>query len=89
LPARQINQKSGCKHLSQATFFVIYSRRAALAVSCDDKYLAVTVNAGGYTELHIYDIQAKAELNPPRPPKGVLSNYQQMSWSPVGHKLQL
>ena len=60
---------------------------AALAVSCDDKYLAVTVNAGGYTELHIYDIQAKAELNPPRPPKGVLSNYQQMSWSPVGHKL--
>lgn len=58
-----------------------------LALSADDKYLAVSVNAGGYTELHIYDIEANSEINQPIPPKGVLSRYQQMSWSPQGHKL--
>lgn len=58
-----------------------------LAVSPDGKYLAVTVNEAGYSKLHIYDIKADAEINPPVPPKGVLSDYQQLAWSPKGHSL--
>lgn len=58
-----------------------------LALSADDRYLAVTVNEGGYTRLHIHDLETLAEVNTIAPPKGVLSEYQQLSWSAQGHKL--
>lgn len=58
-----------------------------LALSADDRYLAVTVNEGGYTKLHVHDLQTLAEVNTIAPPRGVLSDYQQLSWSPKGHKL--
>lgn len=58
-----------------------------LALSFDDRYLALTVNEGGYTKLHIRDLKTLAEVNTILPPKGVLSDYQQISWSPSGHKL--
>jgi dipeptidyl aminopeptidase/acylaminoacyl peptidase len=58
-----------------------------LALSNDDRYLAVLVNEGGYTRMHIYDLTTNTEVNTIVPPKGVISNYQSVCWSPNGHRL--
>lgn len=58
-----------------------------LGVSADDRYLAITVNEDGYHTLHIYDLVDGTEVNAPQPPKGVVSAYGSLSWSPSGHKL--
>ncbi len=59
-----------------------------LSISSDDRYLAVTVNEDGYFTLHIYDLKNNlSEVNIPQPPKGVVSAYEALSWSPSGHKL--
>ena len=58
-----------------------------VALSSDDRYLAVTVNEDGYFKLHIYDLANGDEVNIPQPPKGVVSGYGTLSWSPTGHKL--
>lgn len=58
-----------------------------LGVSADNRYLAMTVNEDGYYALRIYDLVEKAWANPPQPPKGVISAYGSINWSPVGHRL--
>lgn len=58
-----------------------------IALSADDRYLAVTLNEDGYLALHIFDLHTGAEANIPQPPKGVVSGYGTLSWSPAGHKL--
>lgn len=57
-----------------------------MCLSGDDKYLAVFVNEGGYTDIHIYDLEQGKEV-PFHHPKGVYSSYQQPSWSPTGYRL--
>lgn len=60
----------------------------SLSLSVDDRYLAMTINEDGYFTLHIYDLQNNGvELNIPSPPKGAVSAYGSLSWSPVGHQL--
>ncbi len=60
---------------------------SALALSCDDRYLAMVVNADGYGELKIWDTKSGGFLAAPRPPKGFIYTYAGMEWSPEGHKL--
>lgn len=59
----------------------------SLGVSADNRYLAMTVNEDGYFALHIYDLVEKAWVNAPQPPKGVISAYGSINWSPAGHRL--
>lgn len=59
----------------------------SLGVSADNRYLAMTVNEDGYYALKIYDLVEKAWANPPQPPKGVISAYGEVVWSPTGHRL--
>ncbi len=58
-----------------------------IALSADDRYLAVVVNEDGYSALHILDTTSGARVNTITPPKGVVSARQSMAWSPAGHKL--
>lgn len=58
-----------------------------MALSADDRYLAVFVNENGYTALHIHDLLSGTELQTSSCPRGVLSYYQQAAWSPEGHRL--
>lgn len=58
-----------------------------LALSADDRYLAMTVNKDSYLVLRIMDLATGTEANFPQPPRGVVSNYDAISWSPKGHKL--
>lgn len=58
-----------------------------LGVSADDRYLAMTVNEDGYYALRIYDLVEKAWVNAPQPPRGAVSAYGELSWSPSGHRL--
>lgn len=57
-----------------------------ISVSQDDRYLAVIVNADGYSDLHIYDMTDRSEIDFARPPKGVIGA-NRMNWSRDGHKL--
>ena len=58
-----------------------------IALSADDRYLAMTLNEDGFLALHIFDLQSGTEANVPQPPRGVVSGYGVLSWSPRGHKL--
>ena len=58
-----------------------------LALSADDRYLAMIVNADGYSALRILDTKTGALLNIPEPPKGVISYYETLDFSRDGHKL--
>lgn len=59
----------------------------AVALSSDDKYLAIVVNADGYGELKMMDTTTGSFLAVPLPPKGFIYTYAGMDWSPEGHKL--
>jgi len=58
-----------------------------LALSHDDRYLAICTNEGGYSDLKIYDLVNEAYLNTPKPPKGVISEYLPIFWAPGAAKL--
>ena len=58
-----------------------------VALSCDDKYLALVVSVDGYGEFRILDLATGRFLATPMPPKGFIYIYAGMQWSPVGHKL--
>ena len=58
----------------------------SLAVSPDDRYLAILVNEDGYDALKVFDLKRELFVNIPQPPKGV-SGYWRMSWSAQGHQL--
>ena len=58
----------------------------ALAVSPDDRYLAMFINDDGCDTLKVYDLKRQLFLNIPQPPKGV-SSYWRINWSCEGHKL--
>ena len=57
-----------------------------VAVSSDDRYLALLVNEDGIDALRIYDRKTSGLVNTMQPPKGV-SSYWPMSWSAEGHRL--
>lgn len=57
-----------------------------LAVSADDRYLAMMVNEDGYDTLRVLDLKRNAFVNLPTPPRGV-AGYWRMSWSHEGHTL--
>ena len=58
----------------------------ALAVSPDDRYLAMFINEDGCDTLKVYDFKRELFLNIPQPPKGV-SSYWRINWSCEGHKI--
>ncbi len=58
-----------------------------LALSADDRYLCLTLNASGYSSLKIYDLTTGQAVNTILPPKAVISPYSLMTWSQEGHKL--
>lgn len=58
----------------------------SLAVSADDRYLAMMVNEDGYSALKVLDLARDAFVNIPQPPRGV-GDYWHMSWSAQGHSL--
>ena len=60
---------------------------SALALSSDDRYLAMVVNADGYGELKIIDLKCNDFIAIPQPPKGFIYTYAGIQWSPEGHKL--
>lgn len=57
-----------------------------IALSYDDKYLAVMVNRDGYSSLEIYNTQTGVFENTPSLPKGVMAYYG-IRWAPESHKL--
>lgn len=60
---------------------------SAVALSSDDRYLAMVVNADGYGELKVMDVTTGGFVCVPRPPQGFIYTYAGMDWSPEGHKL--
>ena len=58
-----------------------------LALSHDDRYLAICTNEGGYSDLKIYDLENETYLNTPKTPKGVISEYMPIHWAPGTEKL--
>lgn len=58
-----------------------------VALSCDDRYLAMVVSVDGYGEFKILDTVSGCFLSAPMPPKGFIYTYAGMQWSPSGHKL--
>jgi dipeptidyl aminopeptidase/acylaminoacyl peptidase len=59
----------------------------APAISADDRYLAFTVNADGYSVLRIKNLDTGKFMEVPDIPRGVISRYSNIEWSPCGHKL--
>ncbi len=58
-----------------------------LALSSDDRYLAMVVDEDGYGSLRIWDTVRNSLISVPRPPEGSIVTYYSMSWSPDGHRL--
>lgn len=59
----------------------------ALALSGDDRYLAFSVNRDGYSVLKVKDLLTGEFVSLPEIPRGVISQYSSMGWSPRAHKL--
>lgn len=59
----------------------------SISLSADNRYLAINVNRDAYSDLIIYDLVQKVEVNTIKPPMGVAAPYERMSWSPEGHVL--
>ena len=80
----------GYYDVAAATLTKVYETNwdvETLALSADDRYLAMIVNADGYSELRILDLTTGRMVNAPQPPKGVYCWYEPMNWSPSGHRL--
>ena len=60
---------------------------SALALSSDDRYLAMVINRDGYGDLKVMDTKTGDFIATPLPPKGFIYTYAGMEWSPNGHKL--
>lgn len=58
-----------------------------VALSADDKYLAMVVSVDGFGEFKIMDTATGRFLAAPMPPRGFIYTYAGMQWSPTGHKL--
>ena len=58
-----------------------------VALSCDDKYLAMVVSVDGFGQFRILDLHNDKFISHPNPPSGFIYTYAGMHWSPVGHKL--
>lgn len=58
-----------------------------VALSADDKYLAIVVSIDGFGEFKVLDTATGRFLATPMPPKGFIYTYAGMQWSPTGHKL--
>ena len=77
-------------HLATGSFTRVYETNwdvETIDLSGDDRYLAMVVNEDGYSALRVLDTQTQALCNPPLPPKGVISPYDVISFSPTGHQL--
>lgn len=57
-----------------------------IAISKDNKYLALEINRDGYTALEVLNLDTNRLKNIPHPPRGVMGYYG-MSWSNCGYKL--
>ena len=57
-----------------------------VALSFDDKYLAVKINRDGYSVMEIYNTHTQSFENAPSMPKGVMAYYG-ISWAPSSHRL--
>ena len=73
---------SGCMTMVYAPEWDVES----LALSPDDRYLAMFINEDGYSTLKVYDRKRDQFINIPSAPKGV-SDYWRISWSREGYKL--
>ncbi len=58
-----------------------------IALSPDDRYLAINVNEDGYSRFYMVDLAQDDFVNIPQPPQGMISPYMPFHWSPGGHKL--
>lgn len=58
-----------------------------VALSADDKYLAIVVSIDGFGEFKVLDTATGRFLATPMPPRGFIYTYAGMQWSPTGHKL--
>lgn len=58
-----------------------------IALSFDDRYLAINVNEDGYSRLYLVDLVQGDFVNIPQPPQGMISPYMPFHWSPEGYKL--
>ena len=58
-----------------------------IALSFDDRYLAINVNEDGYSRLYLIDLDQDTFVNLPQPPQGMISPYMPFHWSPEGYKL--
>ena len=58
-----------------------------LALSYDDRYLAMVVNADGYGVLKILDLKFGTLANTAQPPKGFINTYSGISFAPDSHCL--
>lgn len=58
-----------------------------VALSCDDKYLAMVVSVDGFGQFRIMDLNKGCFISCPVPPSGFIYTYAGMHWSPTGHKL--
>lgn len=59
----------------------------SIALSADDRYLAIVINEDGYGVLRILDTKTGAMVDAIQPPKGFINTYAGISWSPEGHRL--
>ncbi len=58
-----------------------------LALSYDDRYLAMVVNTDGYGELKILDLKINALADTVLPPKGFINTYSGIEFAPDSHRL--
>ena len=58
-----------------------------VAISSDDKYLAMVVSVDGFGQFRILDLANDKFISTPAPPSGFIYTYAGMHWSPEDHKL--
>ncbi len=58
-----------------------------IALSQNDRYLAINVNEEGYSSLYVVDLVEDVRMNIPATPKGVISEYLPFHWAPDSNRL--
>lgn len=74
--------------ISKKTLEIQHAERwdiESIALSADNRYIAMSINENGYMQLKVWDILGKSELNIPMPPKGTAQSG--FCFAPHGHKL--